>query len=59
MTKTEMIYEMISNTNWSGVNQREIDKMISKIKKSRVEQVYKFFKENPNKASFCLACLGI
>lgn len=59
MTKKEMIYEMISNTNLSGINQREIDNMISKIKKSRVEEVYKFFKENPTKSSFCLACLGI
>ena len=59
MTKKEMIYEMVSNTNWSNVNQNEVDKLVAKSKKVRVEEVYKFFKENPTKASFCLACLGL
>lgn len=59
MTKREMVYEMIQNSNLNGLNQNEIDKIIAKTKKSRVEEVYNFFKENPTKASFCLACIGI
>ena len=58
MTKKDMVYEILSNTGWSSVNQYEIDKLIAKVKKARVEEVYKFFKENPTKASFCMACLG-
>jgi hypothetical protein len=59
MTKKEMVYEMIANTNLKGLNQNEIDKVIAKTKKSRIEELYDFFKENPTKAGFCLACIGI
>lgn len=58
MTKKEMVYEMISYTKFKGLNQTEIDKIISKTSKKRIKEVYSFFTNNRDKAHFCLACLG-
>lgn len=52
MTKKEMVYEILSNTNLTGINEKELNKSILKIKKSTIEDIYKLFKENPNKANF-------
>lgn len=52
MTKKEMVYEILSNTNLSAINERELNKNILKIKKSTIEDIYKLFKQNPDKANF-------
>lgn len=52
MTKKEMVYEILSNTNLSGINERELNKNILKIKKSTIEDIYELFKQNPDKANF-------
>lgn len=58
LTKKEMVYQILSNTKWSGVDERYINRIINVNTKKRVEEVYRFFLENPTKATFCMACLG-
>ena len=55
MTKKEMAYEIISNTNFAGMNEKKVNAKINRTSKERVEQVYKVYKQNPTTkhAEFC------
>ena len=57
MTKKAMVYEILSNTNLSGINEIQLNKEILKMKKSNIEYIYKLFKENPDKANFYFICM--
>lgn len=53
-----MIYEILGATTFHSVNQNDIIELSKKNKKAYIEKVYNFFKENPTKASYCMALLG-
>ena len=40
MTKKEMVYEILSNTNLSCINEIELNKQILKIKKKQLLKIY-------------------
>ena len=52
MTKKEMMYEIISNTKLSGLNENNILRTLAKLKKSRVEEVYNVFVNDKEHALF-------
>lgn len=52
MTKKEMMYEIISNTKLSGLNENNVSRTLAKLKKSRVEEVYNVFVNDKEHALF-------
>ena len=51
MTKGEMVYEIISNTTFSGLNERDVQSLVRRNSKSRVEEVYAAFTKDKEHAS--------
>lgn len=51
MTKKEMVYEIISNTNYIGLNQSDVDKKINKVDKAYIERAYNCFLNEPENAN--------
>lgn len=50
MTKKDMVYEIISNTDFIGLDQTYVDKKINKLDKAYIERAYNCFLENPENA---------
>lgn len=58
MTKKEMLYEIISNTKLSGLNERDVQAIISKTSKGRMEEVYSHFASDKENALFYYCLLA-
>ena len=51
MTKKEMVYNIISSTTYTGLNQSEVDRKINKTDKAYIERAYQCFLQNPENAN--------
>ena len=51
MTKAEMVYEIISNTTFSGINEKHAQRLVRRNSKQRIEEVYNAFVEDKGNAN--------
>ena len=52
MTKKEMLYDIISNTNLCGLNENDVQNIINKTHKSEMEKIYNSFVNDKEHALF-------
>ena len=52
MTKKEMLYNIISDTNLSGLNESDVAQIISKTKKPELERIYNAYINDTENALF-------
>ena len=52
MTKKEMVYEIIANTKIHSLNERDVLKRITEVKKSKIEEIHNAFLKDKEHAKF-------
>lgn len=57
MTKKEMVYDIVSYTHFCNLNERDVENVIRKARKERVEEVYNKFLNDKDHAAFYYSVL--